>query len=206
MNSILFNTEMVRAILEGRKTATRRLVKPQPSGGVRKSVFCKSGVEDLHGYEIKPKYQIGEIIYVKETWGFDKNNWLYEADFSDTDLIKLKHLLIWHPSIHMKEKTARIFLKVVDIRVEKVQDITDEQAKAEGIVVVTNKSGMMHIVGFGILWNSIYPENDWAKNPWVWVYELELITEKIKKRRKKDDFNNYSVNNCNDCDGDCCKK
>lgn len=158
MKPILFNTEMVKAILEGRKTVTRRVIKPRNpiianQEGYKQGNglwidpstdnFDKQG--HIKDYSISPlwntwewyikhyaPYQVGDILYVRETWGFDNHNWLYKADFSDEDLIKLKRLLIWHPSIHMPKKAARIFLKVTDVRVEKLQDMTEDDVCSEG--------------------------------------------------------------------------
>lgn len=216
---ILFNTEMVRAILDGRKTVTRRVIKPSQMQGIapdrcpnhtpeefvkEKSLlfkpYCDMTDEDMIKSIFKAPYQVGDILYVRETWGFDNHNWLYKADFSEEDLIKLKRLLIWHPSIHMPKETARIFLKVTDVRVERLQDITEEDAIKEGCKG-TPCEHHGYIVGGGMcgctdcmntgwlepptlefmeLWNSTIKNQDldsygWNANPWVWVIEFERI-------------------------------
>lgn len=148
---ILFNTEMVRANLDGRKTCTRRLVKPQPDenhtyplGFVtdsteKKEVGCFGfGIDEYGGSikYVKPPYQPEDILYVRETWNKGLERYMYRADYSDTEKfyqggkeIEMK----WHPSIHMPKEAARIWLKVTDVRVEQLQEITEVQAQAEGI-------------------------------------------------------------------------
>lgn len=122
---ILFNTQMVRAILDGRKTCTRRIVKPQPTAHY--GVQC-----------IKPPYQPGDILYVRETWSlrFDGEKYFYRADKNTSR--EEKRLLDyndvkWRPSIHMPKEAARIWLKVTNVRVERLQDISGEDLIKEGI-------------------------------------------------------------------------
>lgn len=178
---ILFNTEMVQAITEGRKTVTRRVIKPQPIAGIRKSVFVPSGIEDGHGREIKLLYKVGDILYVRETWqllpsGFDEMppemNYIYKASHVLSD-----ECTRWRPSLHMPKEAARIFLKVTDVRVEKLQDITEEQAKAEGIKLLSHDGVSIYTkdykTAFEITWDSIYKNS--KENPWVWVIEFERV-------------------------------
>lgn len=150
MKPILFNTYMVRAILDGRKTQTRRIIKPQPRKGqviVRDgSVFRYSGAGNC-----RPQFQPGDILYVRETWTklwyvdpdgythYDKPMFYYAADgtphitLCDEDGFALDDQLIrWRPSIHMPKAAARIFLRVSNIRVERLKDMTEEDAFAEG--------------------------------------------------------------------------
>lgn len=132
VKGILFNTEMVRAILDGRKTCTRRIVKPQ--------ITAHYGAQC-----IKPPYQPGDILYVRETWcGWylplvgmhycyratepDGNKRPTSPEY-DCDVEKIS----WCPSIHMPKEATRIWLKVTDVRVERLQDITEDGAEAESI-------------------------------------------------------------------------
>lgn len=126
---ILFNTEMVRAILEGRKSCTRRVLKQpfevHPNGYITKP----RGNERLCPYI--PPYQPGDILYVRETWckgsyGDEKEKYYYKADDNN-------FFCTWHPSIHMPKEAARIWLKVTDVRVERIQEITEAGAKVEGM-------------------------------------------------------------------------
>ena len=145
---ILFNTEMVRAILEGRKTQTRRLVKPSHRGAAgfnvcfRKSTGEFTGVYDWNDEEsmyedrTPAPCQPGDILWVRETWhglktgnekfGHHKTFW-YKADEKDENPDDK-----WRPSIHMPREAARIFLKVKDVRIERLQDMSEEDAISEG--------------------------------------------------------------------------
>ncbi len=138
---ILFNTDMVRAILDGRKTVTRQAVKPQPQG------YFEVNDNPLYIYDmsfgngrIYPPYQQDDIMYVKETWhkykkriGKGKSCYMaefygYKASIANSEDSDEK----WRPSIHMPKEAVRIWLKVIGVRVERLQDITEKQAKAEG--------------------------------------------------------------------------
>lgn len=192
---ILFNTEMVRAILDGRKTCTRRLVKPQPDekhtyplGFVTDSTEKKKvgrfgfGIDEYGGsiqYE-KPPYQPGDILYVRETWckGYlmnAKERYYYKADDND-------FLCTWHPSTNMPKQAARIWLRVMDVRVERLQEITAESALTEGADKYIHANGTLNedqtITSFIGIWNSTIKKSDidrygWDANPYVWVIEFE---------------------------------
>ena len=136
---ILFNTEMVRAILDGRKTCTRRVVKPTPKYfEVNENPVYIYDAEPAMG-RIYPPCQPEDVLYVRETWcGLPVNEaghfrghpiYYYRAD---GDLRPEGWRGAWHPSIHMPKEAARIWLKVTDVRVERLQNITDDGAKAEG--------------------------------------------------------------------------
>lgn len=212
MKPILFNTEMVRAIIDGRKTQTRRVIKLSDNtleftghsllDG--QAIFCekKKGVEwSYQKHEMQmPRYYPEDILYVRETWLAVGNvfkfptHHIYKASpelcpkscpyaFNgewQTGCLSPR----WRPSIHMPKEAARIFLKVTDVRVERLQDITEDNAKAEGVEPTTTPNipgkGITHIQGFGELWNSTVKKSDlnkygWNANPWVWVYEFERI-------------------------------
>lgn len=213
MKPILFNTDMVRAILEDRKTVTRRVVKPQPN-----MFSLRDG--------IKLPYRPGDILYVRETW-----QEVYETEFdadapgscvnirtliqnfdsipkieagistncscaamkprmkyyvfkaSDIEYADQQNKLVWRPSIHMPCEAARIFLRVTDARVERLQDITEEQARAEGLYKgwsATETSSMAATAkqAFMWVWDSTIKLTDralygWIASPWVWVIEFE---------------------------------
>lgn len=184
---ILFNTEMVRAILDGRKTCTRRIVKDgipddamwgytafTPKG----YISCRGVYAD--GYDegfFKLPYQPGDILYVRETWGHpislnSDKQYVFRADkIAESGFKNDSH--IWHPSIHMPKKAARIWLNVTNVRVERLQDMTDDDAEAEGCFDYTSTA-----LGFPDVWDSTIKKSNldsygWDANPWVWVIEFE---------------------------------
>lgn len=165
---ILMNTEMVRAILEGRKTVTRRVVKDYDK------------YERLLGIELKFPMQVykafnspcepGDILYVRETWTSFVGSYLYRADQKPG----MKNPGKWRSSIHMPREAARIFLRVTDVRVEQLQEIDSAGVYAEG----TNGNFGATRGAFIDLWDSTIKPADrerygWAANPWVWVIEFE---------------------------------
>jgi hypothetical protein len=164
---ILFNTEMVRAILEGRKTMTRRVVKPQPDS-VRRSAFVQSGFETCHGYEIKIPYKPGDTLWVRETWNTTDDcglyppwpstgkHYMYLADAPESEEAKNAR---WRPSIHMPREAARLFLTVKNVRVERLQEILCNDMLAEGCIPEKVTGGQWQQWQrdyFKPLWNSIY--------------------------------------------------
>lgn len=207
MKPILFNTEMVRAILEGRKTVTRRVVKPQPTffytyGGripdpdnpdnIAFLAMSEKNGKDTEEIFVSP-YQTGDILYARETFFEHKNHFYYKADGKHEVLAMLGITFKWRPSIHMPRKAARIFLRVKEVRVERLQDITESDIlEKEGLTVdfPQPKPTYMSLAytetrlkpavrkAFANLWNSTVKVKDrmlygWAANPWVWVIEFE---------------------------------
>lgn len=190
---IFFSTPMVEAILSGKKTQTRRIINPQPKFGLKKGI-CDAGWYDTNfecsihtGVPLFPKYQIGNILWVRETW----NNWAVpEVPFvyRATDLKSCGH--DWKPSIHMPKAAARIFLYVTNVRVERLRDISESDAISEGFgKVVTekyehpgwyinhlNKHHMFNAVdSFASMWVKLNGTGSWKRNPYVWVYDFEAV-------------------------------
>lgn len=171
---ILFNTPMVRLILGGRKTQTRRVVKPVHLQVLDSPFHCKDPeVPDAALLEklCEPAYQPGDVLYVRETWGIwsptlgTMPKIYYRADAK----ADAPEGIIWKPSIHMPKEAARIFLRVTDVGAERLQDITDDGVLAEGLKIGDP---------FDELWDStIKPAHrdryGWDANPWVWVYTFE---------------------------------
>ena len=193
---ILFNTEMVRANLEGRKSCTRRIIKPQPQG------YFEVSEEPLYIYDtdgkqgkITPPYQPGDILYVRETWhkyikrvGEGKSCHLvefygYKASIANSEDADEP----WKPSIHMPKEAARIWLKVTDVKVERLQNITEDGSKAEGAIdnrgfihSPDNEYDRIHTARehFIEIWNSTIKKSSldrygWDASPWGWVIEFE---------------------------------
>ncbi|WP_321833599.1 hypothetical protein [Clostridium butyricum] len=199
MKPILFNTEMVQAILDSRKTTTRRIIKVNNSlefMGFKEGKALLGKGCCIHE-TIKAPYMPGDILYVRETWGisnpmgdFARNNmtaeYVYKAGYAKGKRIPItreqeKNLGVWKPSIHMPKVAARIFLKVIGVRVERLQDITEQGIKAEG---VTEEWPPHAMDKFQELWNSTTKEYGWDTNPYVWVIEFK----RINKSEEEDDM------------------
>lgn len=216
MKPIPFNTEMVRGVDAGIKTVTRRVVKPQPKGQLV-PLPDENGWPGYFGEAdtprvVRPPYFSGDILYVRETWCDPSGTgypFLYKADMpmhwdaEDTEIgipVDLKaEDYTWRPSIHMPKEAARLFLRVMGLRVQRVQDITDEEARREGCADRAD---------FHRVWNSCYAKPRPVKgedgeidhyeswpwediretrthkgkpwyvigNPWVWVIAFARIT------------------------------
>ncbi|USR38108.1 hypothetical protein L1F06_015665 [Ectopseudomonas hydrolytica] len=222
---ILFSAAMVRAILEGRKTVTRRVVKHQPDVPVTDAIPRRNyphgpatvdwywrpqhghlnGVPS-NGWDFKCPYgQPGDRLWVRETWRgvvkisppdspMELGVARYVPDRDECFRLEYAATQVrddepWRPSIHMPRWASRILLEITDVRVERLQNITAQQARAEGISPlpggrfhcghdeegeVTSKSP---ITAFAWLWNSINGEDAWAGNPWVWVVEFKRVEQ-----------------------------
>ena len=218
---ILFNTEMVRANLDGRKSCTRRIVKPQPQGRLcytfaggdcgtwgypSKTAYENWGdeyklPEDITDEELKrrwnPPYHTDDILYVRETWehfecccceGDEHGNCYREPQqsvlnkscgcymYRATD--EIYGDARWHPSIHMPKEAARIWLKVTDVRVERLQDMWASDVSKEGIRFNKPTAADEMLKAFAKLWDStikktVLDRYGWDANPWVWVIEFE---------------------------------
>ena len=179
MKPILFNTQMVRAVLDGRKTVTRRVVKPQPldkpmcfhdpEEGL--NIVCHvAGMDVL--YNFFPPYQPGDILWVRETWNGDWcDHYIYKADGGSAKAAGYAAEPKWRPSIHMPKEAARLFLRVKEVSVERLREISALSAMDEGVTDWND---------FVRLWNTTIKSADlplygWDANPWVWVIEFERI-------------------------------
>ncbi|EPK0101249.1 TPA: hypothetical protein ACNVBB_000128 [Klebsiella aerogenes] len=207
---MIFNGEMVRAILDGRKTQTRRIVKGA-DGAVK---FCKEW--DINGEEIFvvlgekdhtgmnpvlgaiscPFGAVGERIWVRETWAeagaCAPDLKLYRANYPEHvpsiyENVPPAEEIRWTPSIHMPRWASRILLEITDVRVELLNAISEEDARAEGII----DGGCLNCGepepcgcanpepdatdAFAYLWQSIYGQENWNANPWVWVIEFKRV-------------------------------
>jgi len=182
MKPILFSTQMVQAIIEGRKTQTRRIITPQPSEYCTQFIKVENHFLATHDNDMtcdpgtwKPQYQPGDILYVRETFGKipyegvdPKPTYFYKADGGD--IVDIKG--IWKPSIHMPAAAARLFLKVTAVKAERLQDITEADAIAEGCQSGGDWSSAP-TTEFSALWQSIYGPESVNDDPWVWAYTFE---------------------------------
>ncbi|HAD53634.1 MAG TPA: hypothetical protein DCG10_00330 [Lachnospiraceae bacterium] len=222
---ILFNTEMVRAILDGRKTCTRRICKDANEYTVPDMDFYNADRRTYAVHNFADKEQMeqlctaertcpicpGDILYVRETWGISnldderkmsyivyraseeqENEGCREVHLPDEKFEKMYESMAesepeWRPSIHMPKEAARIWLKVTDVRVERLQEITEDGAKAEGAIdnrgfihSPENEYDRIHTARehFIEIWSSTIKKSDlerygWDANPWVWVISFE---------------------------------
>ena len=186
---ILFNTEMVRAILDGRKTCTRRICKDANECTVpdmdfynadRRTYAVHNFVDKEHTEQLSTAERTcpictGDILYVRETWKEAPKGYYYYEDWQKDDIADVTK---WHPSIHMPKEAARIWLRVTDVRVERLQEITAESALTEGADKYIHANGTLNedqtITSFIGIWNSTIKKSDldrygWDANPWVRV-------------------------------------
>ena len=210
IKAILFSTEMVQAILEGRKTQTRRIVKSEPKinddtdlelipdwdgkydDPLTLFFYYKGTKTRSIYYDCQlPLAQIGDILWVRESFQYsdelDEPFWYkqkYKEDYTQEAFDRIK----WKPSIHMPKEAARIFLEVTNVRVERLKDISEDDAIAEGIERVSiapfvhrfqnylcNNKFIGPKESFKTLWMKINGIDSWNTNPWVWVYEFKVV-------------------------------
>lgn len=217
---ILFSAPMVRALLEGRKTQTRRILKPVGHDDgfvIVQQDNCKlwpyrsddgeSLFVTIRGqtHEIPmecPYGQPGDMLYVRETWREIAGLIEYRATLSDRQ--SPDNLFRWRPSIHMPRWASRITLELVrNVRVERLQDISEEDAKAEGLRAITKDGKLVKygipdrdglpgtdnhgwpwvdwntdpVAAYRRLWESVNGPGSWAANPWVWVIEFRRVEQ-----------------------------
>ena len=196
MKPIIFSTPMVMAILDNRKKQIRRVMKPQPDklhkyfngfvtdstdrsliGCAMFSVFEDGGCNCQFA---KPPYRPGDILWVRETWCTHEDmadvfenqlrpGYYYKANEIGKEWVNDREIVKWRPSIHMPREAARIFLRVTNVRVERVQDITAHDAIREGM---ESEIPFDTVDEFKELWNNLNAKRGygWESNPWVWVY------------------------------------
>jgi len=218
---MLFSTPMVQAIMDGRKTQTRRIcdkvnylhldkhIADWPLSGLmgrRGFVFDFNLQDDVDSYttiSLKPKCEVGDTVWVRETWSFghiwdgegedprdsgEKPRYIFKTEDID-NIDEDGETLKWRPSIHMPKAAARIFLRVTDVRVERLNVISADDAVMEGCTKsMRNSFGYssdeseetfnitQSIHTYRILWESINGAGSWAVNPWVWVYSFEVLS------------------------------
>lgn len=180
-------------LLGGRKTVTRRLVKlpkyiQEQENGLY-TLFAEGTCYENQNFEqiidyLKKPYQPGDILYVREKWCENPNYKEYYYAAKRRDGAGAPYGLKWHPSIHMPKEAARIWLKVTDVRVERLQDITEEQAIKEGLYkgwqipsLPKSSAAMTARQAFMWVWDDTQKNHSdvygWLKNPWVWVIKFK---------------------------------
>lgn len=181
---ILFSTEMVQAILAGRKTQTRRtkglkVVNNNPDSHLFNSFSIDNENANFKKLEgmwqgVDVPYKTGDVLWVRESFA--------KVEFKDQPTLYLykanpeHQSMKWKPSIHMPKEACRLFLKVTNVRTERLQDITEMDAIFEGCMQYEKDTDWMTaLYGFELLWKKINGESSWKSNPWVWVIEFERI-------------------------------
>ncbi|ENM8698008.1 hypothetical protein AB8317_002725 [Escherichia coli] len=183
---MIFNDEMVRAILGGNKTQTRRIVEEKFYGrAVAAELLAKHC----------PYGQPGDRIWVRETYRVHgkatdvatlvyrasvRNSWTEQTHRVPVEVCNKPVSEKWTPSIHMPRWASRILLEITDVRVERLHDMSEADAKAEGATPATYKitpPEAVYRVCFGDIWRSIYGQDNWLSNPWVWVIEFKRVQE-----------------------------
>lgn len=210
---MIFNGEMVRAILDGRKTQTRRIMAPQPADDIERGIFpnpevigWKSSLRHKYGSTTAhfcPYGKPGDRIWVRESFrvhsrATDVATLVYKASERNSWTEQTLRVPVavcnkpatpekWTPSLHMPRWASRILLEITDVRVERLNAISEEDARAEGII----DGGCLNCGepepcgcanpepdatdAFAYLWQSIYGQESWNANPWVWVISFERI-------------------------------
>ena len=208
---ILFSSPMIRALLDGRKTQTRRVVKLFDGNHADKAGCFRRGYDEEPGewmqyaaagawVPVRVPYAVGDTLWVRETWAGDEDcGCVYRADHPTADLKRgdldegEQQIRRWNPSIFMPRWASRLTLLVTDVRVQRVQEISEEDARAEGLVRWTDPPrvpdvhyGIAHAdvwemdprKTFARLWDSINAKRaPWASNPWVFAITFEKIKE-----------------------------
>ncbi|EGH7971154.1 hypothetical protein IFB27_003031 [Salmonella enterica] len=193
---MIFNAEMVRAILDGRKTQTRRPVKFPL---IDKNMGCELAGNELagelaaHNYWNSPYGKPSDRIWVRETFrvhsrATDVATLVYRASVRNSWTEQTHRVPIavcdkpatpekWTPSIHMPRWASRILLEITDVRVERLRDLSEEDAKSEGITPPAGGvlPGWEYRINFRDLWMDIYGTDSWEANPWVWVIEFKRV-------------------------------
>lgn len=196
MRGILFKPDMIKAIAEGRKTQTRRAMQNQPT--LMDKVYEKDFRRDFGAR--KPRYRVGETVYIKEAWTYitlaEKDPWKdrAEKDGSFRRMPDGSPVSVWYKSsgveigtswstpLFMPAWAARYFIQITDVRPERLQEITEKEAEAEGIdpsrCIDENYLDFPAVKMFARLWDSINkPPYDWNSNPFVFVYSFRMVRD-----------------------------
>lgn len=191
MKKIMFNDKygLTQAVLEGRKTQTRRIITD--CTGFRYSPFVKSGIEDNHGYELKPKYEVGEAIAIAQSYSDCGNMPDYGLDEDGFPIMPKRSG--YFNKMFVKADLMPHHIRITDVKVERLQDISNEDCLKEGVqkwVDVKNVKDVAKYGGytngswdwfetpreaFSTLIDEVSGKGTWDSNPFVWVYEFELI-------------------------------
>ena len=192
MKKIMFNDKfgLTQAVLDGRKTMTRRISEDQ----IRNSIFCKSGYESIHGYEIKPKYKVGEVVAIAQSYrdsGYSPDSLdRHPKDLSIRGF--LKDSAGWNNKMFVKSYACKHHIKITNVKIERLQDISDEDCLKEGVIhAYTDNNGIkiyhtphtkrgylstdVAQQAFSFLIDKVSGKGTWESNPFVFAYEFVLV-------------------------------
>ena len=178
MKGILFKPEMIQQIVNGSKSVTRRVIKPQP---IVAENYKGITIEDLEFDGFKPHYHVGEVVYVKEAWceSYYGEPICYKLDGGESPGPKG----FWRSPLFMPARAARYFIRITDAKPQRLQEVTTNSCKLEGISdsAMGNaiQEGYPAIKAFADLWDSINPRYLWESNPWVFVYSFKLVEKEV---------------------------
>lgn len=191
---ILFSAPMVDALLDGRKTQTRRVAKLTDSGRLKAPGSSRNWhPHDREAVRACPYGAPGDLLWVRETWsevgaGLDPQIPVYRATYPacvprdcenvPDDIREAGYR--WKPSIHMPRRLSRLTLRVTAVRVERLQDISVNDAQAEGVDLAAWEWGEVAVGHFATLWDSINGPGSWDANPWVWAVSFEVLHENVE--------------------------
>lgn len=209
---IIFSGPMIRSILQGRKTMTRRIVKPQPDFFECSSwCYSETGHSGAGWYVCETEYleegsffyrcpygKVGDRLWVRETWSHTGTGvWSISSAINALDgkviyrAAEGHNDAKWWPSIHMPRWASRITLEITGIKVERLQDITEEEAKAEGVEpkpvktlgwkrreILGELPDVSYRMAFADLWETLNGQGSWELNPWCWAVSLEMGSSK----------------------------
>ncbi len=197
MKGICFKELLFHKVIEGTKTQTRRIINSQPDE--RGLSTTNIMFENYHGKGFLPKYKVGEVVYLKEPYLYEydreEKGYKYYYKFSTADILELKVIGVdikWKNKLFMPESAARYFIEITAVRAERLQDISEEDCIKEGIdsffnplfsetrykdYLNPNSEWRSPQSSYASLINKINGKDTWEKNPWVWVYDFELINK-----------------------------
>jgi hypothetical protein len=190
---ILFATPMVQAILNGTKAQTRRAKGLEVINDNLDNILDLKIITDSDktwvlirsnskgSYKLKCPYYVGDVFWVREKFANDDLGFHYYAGNIEVEQNRMfEKLTKWKPSIHMPKESCRIFLKVKSIRIERLQDISEEDAQAEGAIQHEAETDWLTAkYGFQMIWETIFGKESWKENPYVFVYEFEKIEKPL---------------------------
>ena len=183
---ILFDTQMVQAIVSGKKTATRRLIKNIPITATAIDKYNKTGNWTIcQNRKIEkqitcPYGEPGDLLWVKETWAPAIDEFAFKADYTKEVLEEKRNKGLWKPSIHMPKTAARLWLQITDVQAQRIQTISEEEAEQEGtghgkVLHFDTQGESSYRAGFFKKWISIYGIESWHENPWVWAIKFQIF-------------------------------